>query len=112
MRRRHVTCIRVFSDFRSKGFSALPMTNACQFAPRKNFGEGRGRWRVGIHKVTRDTYKGILGSKSPYVGGWTGEGVLLEVQMHDGRHEAQLDRKHGDPIAAEVQKGQLQIRDL
>ena len=32
--------------------------------------------------------------------------------MHDGRHEAQLDRKHGDPIAAEVQKGQLQVRDL
>ena len=47
-----------------------------------------------------------------YVGWRTGEGVLFEVQMHDGRHEAQLDRKHGDPIAAEVQEGQLQVRDL
>ena len=49
---------------------------------------------------------------TPYVGRRTGERVLFEVQMHDGGHEAQLDRKHGDPIAAEVQEGQLKVRDL
>ena len=68
--------------------------------------EGRG-WITNY-----DLRVNVIGHSTPYICWRTGEGILLEVQMHDGRHEAQLDRKHGDPIAAEVQKGQLQVRDL
>ena len=38
------------------------------------------------------------------VGGGAGEGVLLQVELDQGDHEAQLNREAGETVGGEVQE--------
>ena len=45
--------------------------------------------------------------------GWgTGEGVLLQVQVHQGDHEPQLYRKTRHAVCRQVKEGELEVGEL
>ena len=43
-------------------------------------------------------------SSATQVGRWASEGVLLKVELHQGDHEAQLNREAGETVGGEVQE--------
>lgn len=45
-------------------------------------------------------------------GRWTGERIILQLQVHQRSHLAQLGRQLSDLVATHVQRDQLQVREF